>query len=110
MAEKRDPYYLYGLVDPRTKVLRYIGKTKNPANRYSQHCNSYKHSEKRTPVVEWIGELANEGLKPDMIFLVKRTNWIFGRGDWEENWIYVVSLFGGDLLNVVDKPEVSRDG
>ena len=36
--------YIYGLIDPRTNELRYIGQThRNPERRLAQHCRSAKN-------------------------------------------------------------------
>lgn len=57
--------YIYGLVDPRTRGVRYVGQTVSPEQRYSQHVSSTEN----TPKGVWIQELRSVGLKPDFIIL-----------------------------------------
>jgi predicted GIY-YIG superfamily endonuclease len=58
---------VYGLVDPRTDTLRYIGQSKDPRKRYWRHChpakNSYTHRD------NWIRAILRQGLTPEFIEL-----------------------------------------
>ena len=61
--------YIYGLTDPRTGELRYIGKTKNSLKyrlmrhvRYRDKGSVHKNS--------WIGLLERDGLRPE-IFVIE---------------------------------------
>jgi hypothetical protein len=63
--EGRDEIAIYGLIDPTTRVMRYVGQTVNPEARYKQHvtlegrqCNPDKTS--------WIYSVLAEGLLPTM--------------------------------------------
>lgn len=59
--------YIYGLQDPETKEIRYIGKANNPNVRYRQHikggCLNNQHKR------GWINALGKRGLKPELIIL-----------------------------------------
>jgi hypothetical protein len=69
--------YIYILIDPETQQVRYVGKTKTPSRRYSQHISecskikSYKNN--------WILSLKNKGIKPEMVVIDECNfdNWIF---------------------------------
>lgn len=61
-------FCVYGLIDPRTNELRYVGFTKNSKNRIAQHCrpsklkaNSYKNN--------WIKSIRANGLFPQIYIL-----------------------------------------
>lgn len=56
--------YIYYLVDPRTKEVKYVGKTKNPGARYKQHMS--KLDKTMTPKKRWLLDLFSKGLKPKM--------------------------------------------
>jgi len=61
------PYYVYGLVDPGTKKIRYIGKTKNPNKRAKDHFRGSK-----LPLLKkWIEDLKIKGKEP--IFTILET-------------------------------------
>ena len=58
-------HYIYALIDPRNGEVKYIGRTTNPKNRMQQHCKpsgNIRHSLKE----DWIGQLRNIGLSPEM--------------------------------------------
>lgn len=61
-----DPaHYIYGLIDPRTGALRYIGKSDRPkgrlANQMNERANTYR--------CHWIAELRALGLAPIQVIL-----------------------------------------
>jgi len=57
--------YIYALIDPLDRKIRYIGNTRNPEARYKQHL---KEVEKRckTEKQKWIRSLLDNKLKPLM--------------------------------------------
>lgn len=75
---------IYGLVDPRNNVIRYVGKTKNTlVHRLSKHmCEQPKHN---THKHNWILSLKRINLKPIIIELEKcnEYNWV----EREQFWI-----------------------
>lgn len=54
-------FYVYFLLDPISKEVKYVGCTKNPATRLSGHLSQRRPSKKTT----WIKALTARGLKPD---------------------------------------------
>ena len=67
--------YIYGLVDPETHEIRYIGKANDAKVRYRQHCklkdqcNDHKDG--------WIKSLHAKGLEPELVIIetVNNKNW-----------------------------------
>jgi len=72
--------YVYYLIDPRTKEVKYVGKTKNPPSRYKQHIT--KLDKTMTPKKRWLLELRSKGLMPKMI-IAQEVN---GEGRDEEQY------------------------
>jgi len=66
-------YYIYALICPITKDIRYIGKTKHPKSRYNQHL---KDAEKRnkTEKQKWIIKLKSKNMKPLLQIIDKTEN------------------------------------
>ena len=60
-------YYIYGLVDPKTKEVKYVGLTTNPRNRFDQHY--YNHQTQSRKKYEWIDSLKKENLRIEMTIL-----------------------------------------
>ena len=62
-------YYLYTLREPTgDKIIRYVGQTKNPKQRYNAHIRDAFKSKKTAPTKKqlWIRNLDKKGLKPIM--------------------------------------------
>ena len=60
-------HYIYGLIDPETNEIRYIGKTNDPKRRLDKHINEcFKEN---TPKGNWICELKDKNLIPSMVIL-----------------------------------------
>lgn len=88
--------YIYGLVDPRTQELRYVGKTNNIKQRYSFHLTSRK----RTHVSNWIKNLKTSGIKPE-IFVIEESD----KDNWREAEKFHINYFryiGANLVNLAD--------
>lgn len=86
---------IYVLIDPRTNMIRYVGKANNVTQRYQAHLNrARKHQIHKK---NWIEQLKREGLKPiiEVIDVVPIADWIF----WETYWISQVKTWGFDLIN-----------
>ena len=92
--------YIYGLKDPITKEIRYVGKTVNPKSRYQKHvknddmCNRHKKA--------WINSLKRTGHKPEMVILEEtdEKHWDARERYWiktglESEWPLVNILSGG---------------
>jgi hypothetical protein len=76
--------FIYGLVDPRTGFVRYVGKAYNPKRRRQAHMNPSSLRPK-TRKNHWIKSLLNDGRKPELILLeqIKECEW----EDAERRWI-----------------------
>jgi hypothetical protein len=84
--------FIYTLVHPITKEVRYVGKTDHPSRRYNKHLHSYKKTKSHTAC--WIKSLE---LKPEMI-LIDGAN----RDNWETKEQHYIKLFlavGARLTN-----------
>lgn len=58
---------IYTLVDPRTDVVHYVGRTCNPKKRYTQHLSATRAKDICTIEKEaWTWELRALGLRPRM--------------------------------------------
>jgi hypothetical protein len=66
---KDGTFYIYGLFDPVSGELRYIGQTTRPGPRLNLHISS----QKKTRCQRWIKSLLNQGLRPEMAILEETT-------------------------------------
>ena len=57
--------YIYELIHPISKEVRYIGQTSNPRIRLNSHCRGNKS--RKTHTTNWIQSLLDVGLKPEMV-------------------------------------------
>lgn len=89
-----DEAYIYGLIDPRDRRIRYVGKTSKPVKvrcleHFVEPTNRYMRA--------WIDQLRAAGIVPDVVVLE-----IVSSSSWEEaekKWIARMWDLG-DLLNV----------
>jgi hypothetical protein len=92
---------IYGLSDPITGHLRYIGKTKlSLRRRLAQHINDVKRGNIYIPRYRWLAELVAWGMKPE-IFEVETSS----SSEWQDDeqfWIAYFRSIGCDLLNATD--------
>ena len=61
--------YVYGLLDPETKIIRYVGQTNKLQKRLNDHISEAKYSSKFNRKNNWIRFLLKNNLKPEMIVL-----------------------------------------
>lgn len=89
--------YIYGLKDPETDEIRYVGKTNNLKNRYHGHiclCSTDTNRHKAS----WIKSLRKRNLKPEMIVLEEVDDCC-----WQEKekfWIDKYKNIGRGLTNI----------
>lgn len=63
------PYLIYGLVDPWTNQLRYIGKSQSGLRRPRQHSMPTYLKRDRTHKANWIRQLLARGRRPDVVVI-----------------------------------------
>jgi DNA-binding transcriptional regulator YiaG len=90
-------HYIYGLYDPRSGALRYVGKTDRPEQRLANQMNERGDTHR----CHWLQELRSLGLRPTQQILTA-----VPRGDdWQmaERWRIAVALHMRDpLTNATD--------
>lgn len=87
--------YIYALVDPRTGLIRYIGKTiQSAAARLMAHLQDRGRCHR----VNWIAELSRLGLKPE-IRLIERLEGSIPWQEAERHWIAYGRKNGWPLTN-----------
>lgn len=85
---------IYGLTDPRSGALRYVGVTKKPLERRLKEHLRTKENNHRS---HWIRSLLRENIKPE-IFSIEECN----RENWQQSerfWIAYFKSIGADLVN-----------
>jgi group I intron endonuclease len=90
-----DNVFIYGLIDPKSNLLKYIGKTTNLKRRYQRHISErFLHDSYKD---RWVRKLIENGDKPILI-LIDTTNkieWQF----WEKFYISYYKYIGCELTN-----------
>ncbi len=92
---KSNIVYIYTLSDPTTKEIRYVGKTINLRQRYSQIIHAKKNGKN---LIKWVNELQTKRYNPIM-----KTLDITNKDDWqyvEKYWIAQFRAWGFNLLNI----------
>lgn len=95
--ENNPPVFIYGLVDPETDLIRYVGKSIRPEQRLSDHMNDRSKCHRSN----WLQSLKSRGLKPGIFFLER----IVGAWPWQESerfWIRHGRRNGWPLTNNTD--------
>ncbi len=89
---------VYGLVDPETEEIRYIGQTTKPVQiRLNEHINKHKIYN-NLHLKNWISKILRIGLKPKVIIIQKNAI-------WSQDEIKHIKKFrdlGKNLLNATD--------
>ena len=62
-------FYIYGLADPETKMIRYVGQTNNLKRRFNAHIQEAKSYRSNNRKINWINSILNRNLIPEMILL-----------------------------------------
>ena len=95
-------YTIYALKDPRTDAVRYVGATQLPLFvRLGYHLNDICSDRKQSPRVQWLRELVDADLEPDIVELATLlTGNSREAGRLEQGWIEHFKEKGCDLLNV----------
>lgn len=101
------PVTIYGLIDPRTKMLRYVGQTnRNSHKRVLQHL---RVCQKKTvpPVNAWLRGLLKSGLRPEVIDFEVLPSVELGH-EAECFWMEITRSWGCDILNVSSGGQQNR--
>lgn len=92
----RDATFIYALIDPRTREIRYIGKADKPVQRLRVHlCESRTEQHH---CARWIRSLAKGGLKPKIQIIDE-----VSRCEWQAAEAAYIAYFkeeGCDLTNI----------
>lgn len=88
---------IYGLVDPITNELRYIGKAKNALDRFHEHMRP-RNLVARTHKNNWLNSLVAQGLKPELIIIEECPD-MFSMDEAEDFWIQYYKSIGARLTN-----------
>ena len=60
---------IYGIVDPETNQLRYVGQTCNFLKRKSAHCSMAIRNINNTHIYNWLRSLYNKNITPEFIII-----------------------------------------
>lgn len=93
---------IYGLIDPRTLLIRYIGKSVNGLYRPRCHKSS-AHLKEKTYKNNWIKQLIYEGLSYDIVVLEDTSREEIVQA--ERWWIAYGRALGWPLTNLTDGGE-----
>lgn len=94
--------FIYGLVDPITKHLRYVGQTRRGLKRIREHLRpSVLKRESHTHKSRWVSKLLAAGEKPEMVVFQ-----VFEDDEWlneaERRWIEYLKGVGHQLVNATE--------
>lgn len=99
-----DMRVIYALVDPRDGLVRYVGVTRNPSSRFSQHLRmpSSEGSQKN----DWIKSLKDISMTPVFVFLdtVKDTAADETELEWIKHFSTLGVLFNHKMKNSFSPP------
>lgn len=112
MARVQGPhqFLVYGLRDPRTQAIRYVGRSSSGLNRPKQHWLASRnyHSKSKTHRACWLRDLATHGLRCEIVVLQTCTS-IAEVSEAERFWI-ALGRPAGTLTNHTDGGEGRNDG
>ena len=94
--------HIYGLIDPRTNELRYVGMSKRPRRRLTFHmCASQLRSKNHR--AHWLRGLLAAGARPELVILetVSNDTW----QEAEQFWIGYFKFIGANLTNSTEGGE-----
>ena len=88
--------FIYALKDPLSGAYRYIGKSRDPRQRYDEHLYSARYNHSR-PKELWLSGLLIKGLRPTLEVLdeVPHAEFMF----WERQYVKLFRMLGHRLVN-----------
>ena len=96
---------IYGLVDPNSGEIRYVGKTSvEPEKRLYQHLKASRHNTTGSHLLNWLNTLTRDGKKPSICIL----EYVSQDDDWREkerSWISYGRSSDWSLTNTTDGGE-----
>jgi len=92
--------FIYGLKDPLTKEIRYVGKSNNPRIRLSSHLRD----KSKTYKVNWINKLKRKGLGPELVVLEE-----VEYDKWQEKEKFYIKYYE-NLTNYTEGGECGCEG
>ncbi len=92
MGKKKKIYFIYGLYEPDSDILRYVGKTTNPDARLANHFSNPPNQD----MMLWFQDLRSIGKKPE-IRIIETVRYQANKR--EQFWIRKASEDGCELLN-----------
>jgi hypothetical protein len=90
--------FIYGLKDPRTGLIMYVGETVDPKRRLQSHIWPPAKAKSLPPVSRWVLSLRDDGVAPEMVILEECAA-SHSRG-LEDRWIANHRKTNPGLLNV----------
>lgn len=97
---KENHKYIYGLIDPNTGDIMYVGQTKNPRSRLNIHRYDAKKLKSKTTKNLWYSALMESGIEPSLKILVKCDSSL--ANFYEKRIIRKLRLLGVPLTNIAD--------
>jgi hypothetical protein len=94
--------FIYALIDPITKDVRYIGKSNNPHKRLFGH-NGHIRAKTKSHKHFWIKSLLDQGFVPTILILEKCEKSIWQ--EREKDWIKFGRKLKWPLTNMADGGE-----
>lgn len=91
------PYIIYGLQDPVTLLIRYVGMTNSPDRRFRQHLEGTQGTSAKN---RWLVRLRQKQLVPDLIVLETAEDEQAAK-EVERRWIKQGRELGWPLTNAV---------
>jgi hypothetical protein len=94
------PYLIYGLRDPRTNLIRYIGKSSSGLNRPNNHRKPSFYTNCNTRLANWCKNMAAAGTMYEIVVLQYCTSNREELNEAERSWIRLFKQEGYDITNL----------